>query len=106
MNSDRLSSIDWNDPLPLLPLRDIVIFPGMVAPLFVGREKSVQALDWAFKNDKMIMLAAQKDAKVNDPSKEEIHSAGCVTEIMQILRLPAGTVKALVEGLAKARRKS
>jgi ATP-dependent Lon protease len=84
--------------LPLLPLRDVVIFPYMVAPLFVGREKSIRALEEAMKHDKEIVLAAQKDAKTNDPKKEDIYDIGTVGTIVQMLRLPDGTVKVLVEG--------
>lgn len=84
--------------LPLLPLRDVVIFPYMVAPLFVGREKSIRALEEAMKNDKEIVLAAQKDAKTNDPKKEDIYNIGTIGTIVQMLRLPDGTVKVLVEG--------
>ena len=84
--------------LPLLPLRDVVIFPYMVAPLFVGREKSIRALEEAMKNDKEIVLAAQIDAKTNDPKKEDIYNIGTIGTIVQMLRLPDGTVKVLVEG--------
>ena len=88
--------------IPLLPLRDVVIFPHMVAPLFVGREKSIRALDDAMKNDKKILLSAQKDAKTNDPGPEDIYSIGTVGSIVQMLRLPDGTVKVLVEGKNRA----
>ncbi len=84
--------------LPLLPLRDVVIFPYMVAPLFVGREKSIRALEEAMKNDKEIVLSAQKDAKTNEPEKEDIYNVGTLGTIVQMLRLPDGTVKVLVEG--------
>ena len=89
-----------SDPysIPLLPLRDVVIFPHMVAPLFVGREKSIRALEEAMKNDKKIILSAQKDAKTNNPGPEDIYSIGTVGNIVQMLRLPDGTVKVLVEG--------
>ena len=99
---ESIPSFSWDNPVPLLPLRDIVVFPGMVTPLFVGREKSVSALDSAFDGDKFIMLAAQKDAVENDPSADGIYNVGCVSVILQILRLPDGTVKALVEGLERA----
>ncbi len=88
--------------IPLLPLRDVVIFPHMVAPLFVGREKSIRALEEAMKNDKKILLSAQKDAKTNDPGPEDIYSVGTVGSIVQMLRLPDGTVKVLVEGKNRA----
>ena len=89
--------------LPLLPLRDIIVFPHMVVPLFVGREKSISALDEAMGNDKEVLLAAQKLAKTNDPAPEEIFTVGTVGTIIQLLRLPDGTVKVLVEGKRRAR---
>jgi ATP-dependent Lon protease len=94
----------WRGPLPLLPLRDIVVFPGMGAPLFVGRIKSINALNHAFASpERMIMLAAQKSATVNEPSRTDIFETGCVAEVTQILRLQDGSVKAMVEGRARAR---
>ena len=92
--------------IPLLPLRDVVIFPHMVAPLFVGREKSIRALEEAMKSDKKILLSAQKDAKTNDPGPEDIYSIGTVGTIVQMLRLPDGTVKVLVEGKNRASLKN
>lgn len=89
--------------LPLLPLRDIVIFPTMMVPLFVGRDRSVQALEAAANFDKRILLAAQKNAKTEDPRAEDIHSVGTVCQIIQLLKLPDGTVKVLVEGKQRAR---
>lgn len=83
---------------PLFPLRDIVIFPHMVVPLFVGREKSVLALEAAMNSNKNIFLATQKNAKVEDPGEEDIYSIGTVCQIIQLLKLPDGTVKVLVEG--------
>lgn len=83
---------------PLLPLRDIVIFPYMVVPLFVGREKSILALEEAMNNNKLIFLATQKDAKTEEPKAEDISSEGTVCQIIQLLKLPDGTVKVLVEG--------
>ena len=83
---------------PLLPLRDIVVFPNMVVPLFVGREKSIRALDLAVSSGKNIFLAAQKNAATEEPSTEEIYSAGTICQILQLLKLPDGTVKVLVEG--------
>jgi len=88
--------------LPLLPLRDVVIFPYMVAPLFVGREKSIRALEEAMKKNKEIFLVAQKDAKTNDPTEKDIHDIGTIGTIVQMLRLPDGTVKVLVEGKSRA----
>ena len=89
--------------LPLLPLRDVVIFPHMVAPLFVGREKSIRALEEAMKTDKKILLSAQIDAKTNDPGPEDIYKVGTIGTIVQMLRLPDGTVKILVEGVIRAK---
>lgn len=83
---------------PLLPLRDIVIFPHMVVPLFVGREKSIMALEAAMESNKYIFLATQKSAKTEDPKEEDVYSAGTVSQILQLLKLPDGTVKVLVEG--------
>ena len=84
--------------LPLLPLRDIVVFPHMIVPLFVGREKSVRALEEVMKADKQILLATQKAAADDEPSKTAIHSMGVVASVLQLLKLPDGTVKVLVEG--------
>jgi ATP-dependent Lon protease len=83
---------------PLLPLRDIVIFPHMVVPLFVGREKSIHALEAAMSGNKTIFLATQKNATTEDPKAEDVYSAGTVCQIIQLLKLPDGTVKVLVEG--------
>ncbi|MEM7008931.1 MAG: endopeptidase La, partial [Thermodesulfobacteriota bacterium] len=90
------------ETLPLLPLRDVVIFPYMVAPLFVGREKSIRALEEAMKKNKEIFLVAQKDAKTNDPTEKDIYDIGTIGTIVQMLRLPDGTVKVLVEGKSRA----
>ena len=89
--------------LPLLPLRDIVVFPHMVAPLFVGREKSVNALSDAMNKDKNVFLATQTKAGIDDPGEEDISQVGTIGKVLQLLRLPDGTVKALVEGKARAR---
>ena len=89
--------------IPLLPLRDIIVFPHMVVPLFVGREKSISALEEAMAGDKELVLAAQKKAKTNDPQHEDIFAVGTIGHIIQMLRLPDGTVKVLVEGKARAR---
>jgi len=91
--------------LPLLPLRDIVVFPHMVAPLFVGRDKSVNALAYAMNKDKQIFLATQETAKVDEPHEKDICMVGTIGTVLQLLRLPDGTVKALVEGKARARIK-
>ncbi len=89
--------------MPLLPLRDIVVFPSMVVPLFVGRDKSVNALEQAASADKQIFLAAQRNAKTDSPVEADIHTVGTVAHILQLLRLPDGTVKVLVEGLSRCR---
>src|SRR5436190_19685043 len=88
--------------VPLLPLRDIIVFPHMVVPLFVGREKSIAALEEAMAADKDILLAAQKKAKTNDPVADDIFGMGTLGTILQLLRLPDGTVKVLVEGKKRA----
>jgi len=89
--------------LPVLPLRDIVVFPRMVAPLFVGRDKSVRALEEVEKGGGEILLVAQKEAGVDDPAEEDLYSVGVVATILQLLKLPDGTVKVLVEGKHRAR---
>ena len=89
--------------VPVLPLRDVVVYPHMVIPLFVGREKSIQALDAAMRSDKRIMLVAQRQADVDDPKLEDLHRFGTVASILQMLKLPDGTVKVLVEGVDRAR---
>jgi ATP-dependent Lon protease len=88
---------------PLLPLRDVVVFPHMVVPLFVGREKSIKALEYAMSHEKEIFLSAQKDAKVDSPAKKDIYPFGTLGTVLQLLRLPDGTVKALIEGKRRAR---
>ena len=88
---------------PVLPLRDIVVFPHMIVPLFVGREKSVRALEDVMKDDKQILLIAQKNASQDDPTTDDIHSVGTIGTVLQLLKLPDGTVKVLVEGGARAR---
>ena len=86
------------DTKPLLPLRDIVIFPSMVVPLFVGRDKSIKALQEAMKTDKSIVLVAQKNSEIDEPEIKDIYSYGCLSKVLQLLKLPDGTVKVLVEG--------
>lgn len=88
--------------LPVLPLRDVVVFPHMVIPLFVGREKSITALELSDAHDKRIFLAAQKDAGMDDPKSEDIYTAGTIAHVLQMLKLPDGTVKVLVEGISRA----
>ena len=89
--------------IPLLPLRDIVVFPGMITPLFVGRSKSITALEEAMSKDKMIFLVTQKDAETDDPLPNEIYDIGCIGKVIQLLKLPDGTMKALIEAQDKAR---
>jgi len=89
--------------VPVLPLRDVVVYPHVVNPLFVGREKSIQALDAAMKADKRIVLVAQRDSDVDDPKPDDLYSFGTYASILQLLRLPDGTVKVLVEGVDRAR---
>ena len=91
------------DEMPLLPLRDVVIYPHMVIPLFVGRGKSIQALEAALAGNKQILLATQKDALHDDPSASNIYSVGTISNILQLLKLPDGTIKVLVEGLQRGR---
>ena len=90
--------MDTKISLPLLPLRDIVVFPSMVLPLFVGRDKSITALNEVMKNDKKIILVTQKNSEVDDPKKNDIFAYGCESNILQLLKLPDGTVKVLIEG--------
>jgi len=91
------------DSLPVLPLRDIVVFPHMIVPLFVGREKSVRALEAVMKDDKQILLVTQKNAAQDDPSTDDIYHVGTIATVLQLLKLPDGTVKVLVEGGRRAR---
>ena len=89
--------------LPLLPLRDIVVYPGMITPLFVGRSKSIQALEEVMTKDKKIFLVTQKNAEVDDPTPDEIYTIGCIGKVIQMLKLPDGTIKALIEAQDKAK---
>ena len=88
---------------PLLPLRDIVIFPSIVVPLFVGRKKSIKALEEVMKSDKSVVLVTQKNSEIDDPAASDIYSFGCLSKVLQLLKLPDGTVKVLVEGLARVK---
>ena len=92
-----------NTKYPVLPLRDIVVFPHMIVPLFVGREKSVRALEDVMKDDKQILLVAQKNATQDDPAPGDIYDVGTVSTVLQLLKLPDGTVKVLVEGIQRAK---
>src|SRR4029079_11117451 len=91
-----------DDVYPVLPLRDIVVFPHMIVPLFVGREKSIRALEEVMKADKQILLATQQNASEDEPSPETIFTVGTLATVLQLLKLPDGTVKVLVEGLGRA----
>ena len=95
--------MDVKKNLPMLPLRDIVVFPSMVIPLFVGRDKSITALNEVMKKDKKIVLVTQKNSEVDDPKKTDIFSYGCESNILQLLKLPDGTVKVLVEGIKRVK---
>jgi ATP-dependent Lon protease len=102
MSDIKKSAVD-GEALAVLPLRDIVVFPHMIVPLFVGREKSVRALESVMKEDKQILLVAQKNAAQDDPAAGDIYSVGTISTILQLLKLPDGTVKVLVEGLRRAK---
>jgi len=103
--TERSDNVTTSEFLPVLPLRDIVVFPHMIVPLFVGREKSIKALEEAMGADKNILLAAQRDAKIDDPTPEEINEVGTLSSVLQMLRLPDGTVKVLVEGQKRVKLK-
>ncbi|RPH60090.1 MAG: endopeptidase La, partial [Burkholderiales bacterium] len=100
MSEEQIPAIQ---SLPLLPLRDVVVFPHMVIPLFVGRPKSIKALEAAMEVGKSIMLVAQRNASKDEPAADDIYEIGCVSNILQMLKLPDGTVKVLVEGARRAR---
>ncbi|HSG66837.1 MAG TPA: LON peptidase substrate-binding domain-containing protein, partial [Gammaproteobacteria bacterium] len=103
--SDRDDSVlveDQRSVIPVLPLRDVVVFPHMVIPLFVGRDKSIRALDEALGSDKQILLVAQQSAEIDDPGVDDIYKIGTVATVLQLLKLPDGTVKVLVEGERRA----
>ena len=104
--SDTTDTTDYTkfpEVLAVLPLRNIVVCPGMIVPLFVGRDKSIRALEDVMADDKQIMLVAQRDGDLDDPSEEDVYDIGTVGTILQLLKLPDGTVKVLVEGLRRAR---
>ena len=100
--SDEFADVASVAEIPVLALRDVVIYPQMVIPLFVGREKSIRCLDLAMENDKQVFLVAQKDAAIDDPNANDLYSVGTVATILQMLKLPDGTVKVLVEGAKRA----
>jgi len=101
-NEPNENGIEIPEILPLLPLRDIVIFPNMIVPLFVGREMSIKAVEEALAKDRLIMLSCQKDATIEEPSAEMINGIGTVSNIMRMLKLPDGRIKILVQGLSRA----
>ena len=105
---DTAVSVHDDQPgaVPVLPLRDVVVYPHMVIPLFVGREKSIKALDAAMADNKQILLVAQKSADVDEPQPHDMYEIGTLASILQLLKLPDGTVKVLVEGGERAAIKS
>ena len=104
MNAETEKAIPaGKQKLPVLPLRDMVVFPYVVAPLFVGREKSLKALEYADKNKTPLMLVTQKSAQENDPTKDDVYQIGVLAHVLQILKLPDGTIKVLVEGVQRAK---
>jgi ATP-dependent Lon protease len=100
--SEELAEVTNVAEIPVLALRDVVVYPQMVIPLFVGREKSIRCLDIAMESDKQVFLVAQKDAAVDDPTADDVYRTGTVATILQMLKLPDGTVKVLVEGVRRA----
>lgn len=102
-NDQQAGALITNKVLPVLPLRDVVVYPHMVIPLFVGREKSIKALEAAMEQDKQIMLVAQQSASLDDPQPDDIYALGTLSNILQLLKLPDGTIKVLVEGVERAK---
>src|SRR5436309_15969309 len=100
---DDKEPTSWLTQVPLLSLRDIIVFPHMVVPLFVGRQRSIKALEDATQKQSLIFLSSQKDAKTNDPSEDDIYKIGTLGSVVQMLKLPDGTVKVLIEGTNRAR---
>jgi len=101
-NAPTMPVTALTEPMPVLPLRDVVVYPHMVIPLFVGREKSILALEQAMKVDKQVLLLAQKQADVDEPAAKDLYDVGTIATILQLLKLPDGTVKVLVEGVERA----
>ena len=106
MSEFEASMVPESKSLPLLPLRDIVVFPNMIVPLFVGRDKSVVALEKAMDSDKEIFLVAQLDPAEDDPARDQLYDLGVVATVLQLLKLPDGTVRVLVEGKQRAKHLS
>jgi len=103
LTEDQTTTPTPNGKMPLLPLRDVVVYPHLVIPLFVGRDKSVKALEIASDGDKKIMLVAQKSATKDEPEAKDLYEIGTIATVLQMLKLPDGTVKVLVEGIERAR---
>ena len=104
METHKIKELRLKDNLiPVLPLRDVVVYPHMVIPLFVGRERSIDALDAAMKDNKQVLLVAQKEAEVDEPEFTDLYEVGTLANILQLLKLPDGTVKVLVEGGERSR---
>src|SRR6187455_1802219 len=101
-NSDADQQLQIPNELPVLPLRDIVIYPFMIVPLFVSREKSIRAVDEALGENRMILLASQKDLDKEEPSADDLYKVGTAAVIMRMLKLPDGRIRILVQGLARA----
>ncbi len=99
----EFEKIDIPDVMPVLPVRDMVMYPSVILPLFVGRDMSINAVEKALSKDRLILVAAQKDLTDEDPLPERIYSVGVVSQIMRMLRLPDGRVKVLIQGIKKAR---
>ena len=103
LSEESLPEAAKPDTYPVLPLRDIVIFPHMVTPLFVGRPRSIQALEWAMEHEKLVLLVTQRDPKTDDPLADDMFEMGTLGQVVQMLKLPDGTVKVLIEGKVRAR---
>jgi len=101
-DTPTLGNGNTTEKFPVLPLRDIVVFPHMIVPLFVGREKSIRALEEVMREDKRILLVAQREAADDDPAPEGMYEVGTIASVLQLLKLPDGTVKVLVEGNERA----
>src|SRR6059036_2568637 len=104
--ADAEQQLQIPNELPVLPLRDIVIYPFMIVPLFVSREKSIRAVDEALGENRMILLASQKDLDKEDPTADDLYSVGTAAVIMRMLKLPDGRIRILVQGLARAQVES
>ena len=101
-DAEQIGLTSGDGAFPVLPLRDIVVFPHMIVPLFVGREKSIRALEEVMRSDRQILLATQQNPSEDEPTPETIYSVGTLASVLQLLKLPDGTVKVLVEGAGRA----